>query len=161
MVRIGTRTLFDASAGVDLPAHERRVGYVPQDLALFPHMNARRNILYGAGAGGGQRLDQVVGMLELDPMLDRDVTALSGGERQRVALARALMTSPALLLLDEPLTALDLGMRKRILPYLVRIRDELAIPMLYVSHAEAEVRAVADWVVELDAGRVTRSSDGL
>ena len=161
VVRIGTRTLFDASAGVDLPAHERRVGYVPQDLALFPHMNARRNILYGAGAGGGQRLDQVVAMLELDPMLDRDVTALSGGERQRVALARALMTSPALLLLDEPLTAIDLGMRKRILPYLVRIRDELAIPMLYVSHAEAEVRAVADWVVELDAGRVTRSGDGL
>ena len=157
VIRIGRRTLFDSSAGVDLPANQRRVGYVPQDLALFPHMNVRRNILYGAGTGGGPPLDQVVGMLELDPMLDRDVTALSGGERQRVALARALMASPALLLLDEPLAALDRGLRERILPYLERIRDELAIPMLYVSHAEAEVRAVADWVVVLDAGRVARS----
>ena len=158
VIRIGARTLFDSSAGVDLPAHERRVGYVPQDLALFPHMNVRRNILYGADGGRGPRLDQVIGMLELDTMLARDVTALSGGERQRVALARALMASPALLLLDEPLAALDRGLRERILPYLERIRDELAIPMLYVSHAEAEVRAVADWVMELDAGRVTRSS---
>ena len=157
VIRIGTRTLFDSSAGVDRPAHERRVGYVPQDLALFPHMNVRRNILYGADAGGGPWLDQVVGMLELGTMLDRDVTALSGGERQRVALARALMASPALLLLDEPLAALDRGLRERILPYLERIRDELAIPMLYVSHAEAEVRAMADWVVVLDAGRVARS----
>ena len=157
VIRIGTRTLFDSSAGADRPAHERRVGYVPQDLALFPHMNVRRNILYGADAGGGPPLDQVVGMLELGPMLDRDVTALSGGERQRVALARALMASPALLLLDEPLAALDRGLRERILPYLERIRDELAIPMLYVSHAEAEVRAMADWVVELDGGRVVRS----
>ena len=157
VVRIGSRTLFDSSARVDLPPHERRVGYVPQDLALFPHMNVRHNILYGADAGGGPPLDQVVGMLELDPMLDRDVTALSGGERQRVALARALMASPRLLLLDEPLAALDRALRERILPYLERIRDELAIPMLYVSHAEAEVRAVADWVVVLDAGRVARS----
>ena len=157
VVRIGTRTLFDSSTGVDLPAHARRVGYLPQDLALFPHLNVRRNILYGADAGGGQRLDQILGMLELDRMLDRDVTALSGGERQRVALARALMASPALLLLDEPLAALDRGLRERILPYLERIRDELAIPMLYVSHAETEVRAIADWVVMLDGGRVARS----
>jgi len=120
-------------------------------------MNVRRNILYGAGTRGGPHLDQVIGMLELVPILDRDVTALSGGERQRVALARALMVSPALLLLDEPLAALDRGLRERILPYLERIRDELAIPMLYVSHAEAEVRAMADWVVVLDAGRVARS----
>ena len=161
MVRIGTRTLFDSSAGVDLPSHARRVGYVPQDLALFPHMNVRRNMLYGADPGGGRRLDQVVGMLELDSMLTRGVLALSGGERQRVALARALMASPELLLLDEPLAALDRGLRERILPYLERIRDELAIPMLYVSHAEAEVRAMADWVVELDAGRVTRSGGSL
>ena len=158
VIRIGARTLFDSSEGVDLPAHERRVGYVPQDLGLFPHLNVRRNILYGADAGGWQRLNQVVGMLELDSALDRNVTTLSGGERQRVALARALMASPALLLLDEPLAALDRGLRDRILPYLERIRDELAIPMLYVSHAEMEVRAVADWIVVLDAGRVTRSS---
>ena len=157
VVRIGTQTLFDSSAGVDVPVHARHVGYVPQDLALFPHMNVRRNILYGAGTGGEQRLARVVGMLELDSMLARDVTALSGGERQRVALARALMASPELLLLDEPLAALDRGLRERILPYLERIRDELAIPMLYVSHAEAEVRAIADWVVVLDGGRAVRS----
>ena len=161
VVRVGTRTLLDSSGGVNLPPHERRVGYVPQDLALFPHMNVRRNILYGADTEGGPRLAQVISMLELDPMLDRRVTALSGGERQRVALARALMASPELLLLDEPLAALDRGLRERILPYLVRIRDELAIPMLYVSHAEAEVRAIADWVVVLDGGRVVRSSAGL
>ena len=159
VVQIGTRTLFDSRAGVDMPAHDRRVGYVPQDLALFPHMNVRRNILYGADGGARQELERVVSLLELVPLLDRAVTALSGGERQRVALARALMAAPALLLLDEPLAALDLGLRERILTYLERIQDELAIPMLYVSHAEAEVRALADWVVELDAGRVARSGD--
>jgi molybdate transport system ATP-binding protein len=159
VIRIGTRTLFDSSARVDLPPHERRVGYVPQDLALFPHMNVRRNMLYGAEGGGEPQFDQVVGMLELGAMLERDVTVLSGGERQRVALGRALMASPALLLLDEPLAALDRALRGRILPYLERIRDELAIPMLYVSHAEEEVRAMADWVVTLDAGRVQGSGD--
>ena len=116
---------------------------------------------YCAGIAEGRNIAVLGEMLELGTMLDRDVTALSGGERQRVALARALMASPALLLLDEPLAALDRGLRERILPYLERIRDELAIPMLYVSHAEAEVRAMADWVVELDAGRVTRSGGTL
>ena len=157
VIRIDSRTLFDAGAGVDLPVHTRQLGYVPQDLALFPHMNVRRNILYGADSTGGPRLARVVEMLELDTMLTRDVAALSGGERQRVALARTLMAMPALLLLDEPLAALDRGLRERILPYLERIRDELAIPMLYVSHAEAEVRAIADWVVVLDRGQVVRS----
>lgn len=157
-IRIGERTLFDAAAGVDVPCHRRRVGYVPQDLALFPHMNVRRNILYGASAGPGGGFEQVVALLELGPLLDRGIAGLSGGERQRVALARALAASPALLLLDEPLAALDAALRSRILPYLERIRDELATPMLYVSHAEAEVRALADWVVTLAAGRVVRSA---
>ena len=160
VIRIGARTLFDAEAGVDVPCHRRRVGYVPQDLALFPHMNVRRNVLYGAGSGPGG-FEHLVDLLELGPLLDRGVTGLSGGERQRVALARALAASPALLLLDEPLAALDATLRSRILPYLERIRDDLAIPMLYVSHAEAEVRALADWVVVLDAGRVVRSGVGL
>lgn len=167
VIRIGERTLFDAAAGVDVPCHRRRVGYVPQDLALFPHLNVRRNILYGAASGNMRRgtasvpgagFEQVVALLELGPLLDRGVAGLSGGERQRVALARALAASPALLLLDEPLAALDAALRSRILPYLERIRDELATPMLYVSHAEAEARALADWVVVLDAGRVVRSA---
>ena len=161
VIRIGERTLFDAAAGVDVPCHHRRVGYVPQDLALFPHMDVRRNILYGAGSGPASELDHVIDLLELGSLLDRAVAGLSGGERQRVALARALAASPALLLLDEPLAALDTTLRSRILPYLERIRDDLAIPMLYVSHAEAEVRALADWVVVLDAGRVVRSGAGL
>lgn len=167
VIRIGERTLFDAAAGVDVPCHRRRVGYVPQDLALFPHLNVRRNILYGAASGNsaasgpGAGFEQVVALLELGPLLDRGVAGLSGGERQRVALARALVASPALLLLDEPLAALDAALRSRILPYLERIRDELATPMLYVSHAEAEARALADWVVVLDAGRVVRSAADL
>ena len=99
-----------------------------------------------------------VGLLELGPVLDRSIGVLSGGERQRVALARAVMTSPAVLLLDEPLTALDSALRSRILPYLERIRDEFAIPMVYVSHDLAEVRVMADWVVVLEGGRVVQSA---
>ena len=161
VIRIGERTLFDSAAGVDVPCHRRRVGYVPQDLALFPHLNVRGNILYGAPAKPGGGFEQVVALLEIGPLFDRAVAGLSGGERQRVALARALAASPALLLLDEPLAALDAALRSRILPYLERIRDDLATPMLYVSHAEAEVRALADWVVTLDAGRVSRSAPEL
>ena len=161
VIRIGERTLFDSAAGVDVPCHRRRVGYVPQDLALFPHMNVRGNLLYGAAAGAEDGFEQVAALLELGPLLDRNVAGLSGGERQRVALARALAASPALLLLDEPLAALDAALRSRILPYLERIRDELATPMLYVSHAEAEVRALADRVLVLEAGRVVRSAPEL
>ena len=157
VIRIGSRTLFDADAGVALPSHQRRVGYVPQDLALFPHLSVRRNILYGAAARSDGELEPVVALLELEPMLGRAVTALSGGERQRVALARALMTAPELLLLDEPLAALDTALRDKVLPYLVRIRDQMGVPMIYVSHTEAELWAIADWVVVLEGGRVTRT----
>ena len=157
ILRIGDHTLFDSEARIVVPPHQRNVGYVPQDLALFPHMNVRHNIFYGAGSESAVSPEHVLNLLELGPMLGRAVTALSGGERQRVALARALMASPSLLLLDEPLAALDAGLRERILPYLERVRDELAIPMLYVSHAAAEVHTLADWVVVLDKGHVARS----
>jgi molybdate transport system ATP-binding protein len=161
VIRIGSRTLYDSTGGVDVPPHERNVGYVPQDLVLFPHMNARRNILYGADPTrhrrDGAALEQILSLLELHPLLERGVGDLSGGERQRVAIARALASSPTLLLLDEPLTALDRGLRAMVLPYLERIKHELATPMVYVSHDEAEVRAIADWVVELDNGRAIRS----
>ncbi len=164
VIRIGTRTLFDTTAGIDVLPHQRRVGYVPQDLALFPHLNARRNIMYGTavrrGGAGSATADQILDLLELRPLLERGVGALSGGERQRVAIARALMTAPAVLLLDEPLASLDTGLRARILPYLERIRDELGTPMVYVSHAEAEVRAIADWVIVLDGGQVDASYSG-
>ena len=176
VIRIGRHVLFDARRGIDVPPYERKVGYVPQDLALFPHLDVRRNVLYGARRGAAERVPgastagrggavtgtqaeqaSVLQLLEIDTLLSRRVAGLSGGERQRVALARALMTEPDLLLLDEPLAALDLGLRDRILPYLERVRDELGTPMLYVSHAADEVRRVADHVLVLEAGRAVRS----
>ena len=155
-IRLGTSVLYSSREAVDLPARQRNVGYVPQDVALFPHMNVRRNIKYGASRGTKVSLDKVLALLELEPFLDRRVGDLSGGERQRVAIARALMSSPALLLLDEPLAALDATLRQRIVPYLVRVRDELRMPLLYVSHNAAEVREIADWVIVLNRGRVAR-----
>jgi molybdate transport system ATP-binding protein len=149
------RVLYSSDARIDLPPHQRHVGYVPQDVALFPHMNVRRNLLYGRHPGVSPELDRVVGMLEIDRLLDRRVTDLSGGERQRVAVGRALMSGPSLLLLDEPLAAVDVPLRRRILPYVQRVRDELRIPILYVSHDREEVSALADVVVLVENGRVT------
>lgn len=151
---IGERTLFDSGRRIDLRPHERHIGYVPQDTALFPHMNVRRNVLYGRRHGQRLELDVVVRMLEVGDLLERRVRDLSGGERQRVALARALMSAPDLLLLDEPLAAVDVERRRRILPYLVRVRDELRVPVIYVSHDRAEVDQLADRVIVLDNGRV-------
>ena len=153
-IAVGDHVLFDRSHGVDLPPHGRHVGYVPQDTALFPHMNVRRNVLYGRRAGQKLSLDVVVRMLEVGQLLDRRVPDLSGGERQRVALARALMSAPDLLLLDEPLAAVDVERRRRILPYLLRVRDVLGVPVIYVSHDRAEIDQLADRVVVLDEGRV-------
>ena len=152
---IDDRVLFSSDAGINLPAHKRHVGYVPQDVALFPHMNVRRNLLYGRHPGLSPDLDLVVGMLEIAPLLDRRVTELSGGERQRVAVGRALMSGPSLLLLDEPLAAIDVPLRRRILPYLLRVRDELRIPIVYVSHDREEAEELADVVATIEQGRVT------
>ena len=149
-------TLFDSDRCVDLPPAERRVGYLPQDVALFPHMNVRRNILYGAARGTPPSIDRIVELLEIGPLIDRGIGGLSGGERQRVALARALMSSPDLLLLDEPLAAIDEALRERILPYITRVKDELDTPVIYVSHVAEEVRRIADRVVALESGRVVR-----
>ena len=156
---IDDRVLFSTEAGINLPAHRRHVGYVPQDVSLFPHMNVRRNLLYGRHPGLSPDLDRVVGMLEIAPLLERRVTDLSGGERQRVALGRALMSGPSLLLLDEPLAAVDVPLRRRILPYLLRVRDELQIPIVYVSHDREEAEELAGVVVTLDQGRVKAVED--
>lgn len=150
----GDRVLFDSSRRVNLPPHLRHVGYVPQDPALFPHMNARRNVLYGRRPGQRLSLDAVVQTLDVATLLDRHVSDLSGGERQRIALARALMSAPDVLLLDEPLAAVDVERRRRILPYLARVRDDLAVPVVYVSHDRDEVDRFADRVIVLDEGRV-------
>ena len=151
---VGDRVLFDASRAIDLPPHTRHIGYVPQEPALFPHMSVRRNVLYGRRPGQKLSLDVVTNMLEVGEFLDRRVPDLSGGERQRVALARALMSAPDVLLLDEPLAAVDVERRRRILPYLLRVRDDLGVPVIYVSHDRGEVDQLADRVIVLDAGRV-------
>ena len=156
---IDDRVLFSSSTRVNVPPHQRRVGYVPQEVSLFPHMNVRRNLLYGyerlPAAARLFHLEGVLELLEIGHLLDRRPALLSGGERQRVALGRALMSGPSLLLLDEPLAAVDVPLRRRILPYLHRVRDELKVPIVYVSHDREEVDEFADTVVMLDNGRVT------
>jgi molybdate transport system ATP-binding protein len=156
-IRIGDRVLLDTARGVDVPAHRRQVGYVPQDVALFPHMNVRRNLLYGRHPGASPDFDRVVEMLEIAPLLGRRVRDLSGGERQRAALARALMSGPSLLLLDEPLAAVDVPLRRRILPYLERVRDDLRLPLVYVSHDRQEIEQLADHVLVVEDGRIVAS----
>jgi molybdate transport system ATP-binding protein len=158
-IAIGHRVLFDSAARVNLPPHLRHVGYVTQDVALFPHMNVRRNIEYGRRRGQKLELSAVAQMLEIQGLLERGVPTLSGGERQRVALARALMSAPELLLLDEPLAAIDVELRRRILPYLERVRDSLGVPIIYVTHDREELRQLADHVIVLERGIVVRSGD--
>ena len=133
-----------------LPPRLRRVGYVPQDDALFPHMSVRQNIFYGS------RLHEhaVIDVLEIGPLLGRGVKQLSGGERKRVALARALLSDPEVLLLDEPLSGVDVALRDRVLGYLVRVRDEFPVPTVYVTHQMEEVEAICEELVMLERGRV-------
>jgi len=140
-----------------MPTHRRPLGYVFQDARLFAHLSVRRNLDYGmrrtTGTAAGAR-ESVIELLGLGPLLERLPERLSGGERQRVAIARALLTGPRLLLLDEPLAALDHARKQEILPYLERLRDELEIPVLYVSHAADEVTRLAEHIVVMDGGRV-------
>ncbi len=156
-IRIGDRRLFSSADGTHVPARLRQVGYVPQDVALFPHLDVQHNIAYGAARGTAVSVDKIIRLLEIKPLLSRGVGELSGGERQRVAIARALVSAPDLLLLDEPLAAVDMALRERILPYVERVRDELALPMIYVSHAADEVRRIADQVIVLDHGCVVET----
>jgi len=142
-----------------LGPERRHVGYVPQDGLLFPHLDVRGNLLAGARRAarhGGHEgtFDTVIALLELESLLGREVHGLSGGERQRVALGRALCSGPRLLLLDEPLASLDLPMRRRLLPFLQRMRQEFQIPMLLVSHDPLEVQALCDDLIVLRAGRM-------
>jgi len=145
--------LLDSDKGIALPPEARRVGYVPQDAGLFPHLSAGDNVRFGTRADDAA-VASAVATLEIGGLLERYPASLSGGEKQRVALARALATRPRLLLLDEPLAALDVALRERILPYLLRVRDEWKTPALYVTHNVGEALALAGGVVLLRAGRV-------
>lgn len=155
-VTLGDRTLLDTQAGVDLPSRARGVGLVPQQGLLFPHLDARRNLLYGAGRAGPTSVpfDDVVAALELAPLLDRRPGQLSGGERQRVALGRALLSGPDALLLDEPLAALDAGLRGRVVPFVAAACRRFGGPALLVTHALDEALALGDRAVVLEGGRV-------
>ncbi|MDH2326255.1 molybdenum ABC transporter ATP-binding protein [Cereibacter sp. SYSU M97828] len=140
-----------------VPPHKRRIGYVFQDGRLFPHLTVRQNLLYGRWfSGGGADVGRIVDMLGLAPLMDRRPARLSGGEKQRVAIGRALLCAPRLLLLDEPLAALDTARKAEILPYLERLHEE-GLPILYVSHSVAEVMRLAARVILLDAGRIVGS----
>lgn len=156
---LGGDVLADTGAGVMRPAHKRRVGYVFQDARLFPHLTVRGNLIYGARfapPGAARPLDDVVDLLGIADLLDRRIGGLSGGEAQRVAIGRALLAAPRLLLLDEPLAALDAARKAEILPYLDRLQGA-GLPILYVSHDVSEIARIADDIVVLDAGRVTRA----
>jgi molybdate transport system ATP-binding protein len=158
-ITLDDTVLLDAAVGIDMPPHRRHIGYVFQDGRLFPHLSVRQNLDYGRRMRRLPRdagtFARVVAMLDIGALLNRRPRLLSGGERQRVAVGRALMMQPRLLLLDEPLASLDVGHKREILPYLIRLRDEARIPIVYVSHTPAEVLCIATNVVLMEAGCVT------
>ncbi|MBR0826542.1 molybdenum ABC transporter ATP-binding protein [Bradyrhizobium manausense] len=158
-IAIDGEIVDDTVAGIHVPTFRRRIGYVFQDARLFPHLNVAQNLDYGRRMNGlaadPAQQTRIVDLLDIGALLDRRPGKLSGGERQRVALGRALLAKPRLLLLDEPLGALDEARKLEILPYLVRLRDEANVPMVYVSHDVAELRQLATQIVMLKQGKVT------
>jgi len=156
-IDINGETLFDAARGIDVPTPRRRVGYVFQEGRLFPHLSVRQNLNYAGLFSRGMpasEFDRVVELLGLRDLLDRRPGNLSGGEKQRVAIGRALLSSPRVLLLDEPLASLDAHRKNEVLQYIELIRDEVKVPIVYVSHAVEEVVRIADTVVLMSAGGV-------
>jgi molybdate transport system ATP-binding protein len=159
-ILIDDQAVFDRERGIDVPTSKRRVGYVFQEGRLFPHLSVRQNLRYGglfsAEARRPEHFEHVVDLLGLRELLDRRPGNLSGGEKQRVAIGRALLSNPRLLLLDEPLASLDAHRRNEILQYIELMRDEVRVPIVYVSHAVEEVVRVADAVVLMSAGEVVK-----
>jgi molybdate transport system ATP-binding protein len=160
-IAVGEDIWQDDASGRFMPTHERPIGYVIQDAALFPHLDVQANLHYGRKRSGAEpsrlapgALDAVIELLGIGDLQGRRPATLSGGERQRVAIARALATAPRLLLMDEPLAALDAGRKAEILPYLERLHRELALPIVYVTHAMDEVARLADHLVLMRSGRV-------
>ncbi len=159
---IGGRWLDDHARGIRLAPRERGLGWVPQAPLLFPHLDVAGNLALGARRAGGRAgslIRQAAGVLGIEALLDRRPEQLSGGEQSRVALARAIASGPEALLLDEPLSALDIRLRARVLPYLLRIRDELELPMLYITHDPDEAMLLGERVAVIDGGRILASGD--
>lgn len=160
-ILVDGRALFDSAARIDLPSHRRRVGYVFQESRLFPHLTVRQNLLYGSWFRGQSfrlgSIDQIVELLGIGDLLMRRPATLSGGEKQRVSIGRAVLSDPAMLLMDEPLASLDEARKGEILPYLERLRDQLDLPILYVSHSVPEVVRLASTMIVLSAGKVLAS----
>ena len=158
---IGDAVWQDEAAGCFVPTHQRSLGVVFQEASLFPHLSVRGNMAFGqkrtVAPTQGYALPDIAALLGIDHLLDRAPAQLSGGDRQRVAIARALLAAPQILLMDEPLAALDLKRKLEILPYLERLHGELSIPIIYVSHAPDEVARLADHIVLLDQGKVVAS----
>ena len=157
-VQLGDEVLVDTARRIFVPAHRRRFGYVFQEARLFPHLTVRQNLNYGRWfspkGARAENPERIIDLLGIGDLLDRQPANLSGGEKQRVAIGRALLASPRLLLMDEPLAALDEERKAEILPYLERLRDEVGIPIVYVSHSVAEVARLADRVVLMSNGRI-------
>ncbi len=162
-IRINDVFLFDAARGIDLPPEQRRVGYVFQDALLFPHLDVEANLLYGQRRRAtAERIIEparVIDLLGLGALLRRAPKTLSGGERQRVAIGRALLAQPRILLMDEPLASLDVPRKTEILDYIERLRDDLHIPIVYVSHSVPEITRLADTVVVLSEGKCLATGD--
>ncbi len=158
-IRINDTTLFDSNRKVNLPPEKRRIGYVFQDGRLFPHLTVRRNLVYGMKRISPEErvvdFDSVVELLGIDHLLERRPAKLSGGEKQRVAIGRALLTSPRLLLMDEPLASLDTARKQEVLPFIQRLCREFHRPILYVSHSLGEIRQLSTHMALLSDGRVT------
>ncbi|MEM6732145.1 MAG: ATP-binding cassette domain-containing protein [Myxococcota bacterium] len=154
-IRLGERELFASESGVNVPIEERRIGYVPQSYALFPHMTARENVAFGSKSE--ERVDELMEHLDIARVADRKARVLSGGESQRVAIARALAPDPELLLLDEPMAALDQSARRRVRGFVARILDELRIPAIVVSHELEDVLALGAQTAVIERGSVAQA----
>jgi molybdate transport system ATP-binding protein len=164
-IAVKDRCVYDSDGGVDLPPERRRFGYIFQDDRLFPHLSVKANLTYGMKLVPRHqryvRLDQVVDLLGIEHLLERRPATLSGGEKQRVAIGRALLTSPDLLLMDEPLASLDSDRKSEVLPFVAKLPAEFNIPILYVSHSMAEMRSIAGRVIFIEAGRVLKEEGSI
>lgn len=157
VIRINGRKLFDSKNNINIPVYKRKIGYVFQDGRLFSHLNVRNNILYGKLFNRQKsdiEFDNIINILGLESLLLRGTTQLSGGERQRVAIGRALLSAPELLLMDEPLASLDQARKDDILPYIERLRDDIKVPIVYVSHNLQEIERLADEILSIKDGMI-------